>query len=82
MPFLYEQPERFKTERVRAGDFSTQQCRLRLTLDEPADYEVISAALSAAGEDTSELLLWLDANPDVAARNIDVIQRTSGSVAP
>jgi spore coat polysaccharide biosynthesis protein SpsF len=65
-PFINRQPERFNIGHLRsATDLST----LRLTVDEPADFELITLIYEALypvnpGFRTAEVLAVLDAHPD------------------
>ena len=58
------------------GDYSAP----RLTLDTPADFEVLSTFIADFRADTlalPELLALLDAHPEVLARNAEVVQKTA-----
>jgi spore coat polysaccharide biosynthesis protein SpsF len=74
-PFFWERPDRFRIKNVllpSGGDHSQTH---RFTIDYPEDYEVICAvyeALYRAGQPPAgvdEILAWVDARPDVLAKN-------------
>lgn len=74
-PYLYRAPGRFRT-RVTDPDGPALD-HLRLTVDTPEDLEVVDAVLCALGDDatTAEIAGWLDAHPEIAAKNSGITQK-------
>jgi len=76
-PFMYRHPERFRLENFAAVH---DRSRYRLTLDTPADWEVIEKLVRALGGGSriipaAEVIDYLDRHPDVANLNAGVEQR-------
>jgi spore coat polysaccharide biosynthesis protein SpsF len=74
-PFLWERPERFRVSNVRwetGHDFSMSH---RLTVDYPADYELVAAVYEELWSPArpvfplADVLRLLDARPDIFAKN-------------
>lgn len=80
---IKEHPEEFHIEPFEVGkemDPGLYRPDFRLTLDEPADYEVLKAiyeALYREGEPVgvAEALRFLEAHPEIAAKNAQVMQK-------
>ena len=80
-PYFYREPGRF---RVAVSDPPGPDLgHLRLTVDTPADLELVDAVVSALGPDAStvEIAAWLAAHPEVAAGNAGVKQKSIDSDA-
>lgn len=74
-PYLYRVPGRFRT--LVSDPTGPARDHLRLTVDTPEDLEVVDAVLRALGDDatTAAIADWLDAHPEIAARNASVVQK-------
>lgn len=74
-PYIWKHPELFKLAEVRnERDLS----HVRLTLDEPADYEVLKAIVSEVRPHTmNSIVAYLGSHPEVIARNSSIV-RDSG----
>ena len=76
-PFIKRHPERFAAAGVAAT--GADRSELRWTVDVPADLEMMRQIYAGAGDvSSSEVLVWLDAHPEVADLNRDVAQRKVG----
>ncbi|WP_146155839.1 cytidylyltransferase domain-containing protein [Enhygromyxa salina] len=78
-PYFYREPGRF---RVAVSDPPGADLgHLRLTVDTPADLEVVDAIVRALGPDasTAAIAAWLAAHPKVAQRNAEVRQKSIDS---
>lgn len=77
-PFLYRQPDRFRLGHVPSPEPLSHH---RWTLDEPADFELLSAVLTALYPTTPnfgfrDVLTLLADHPDLSRLNADVAQKT------
>jgi spore coat polysaccharide biosynthesis protein SpsF len=74
-PYLYRTPERFRA--LVTAPPGPSRAHLRLTVDTPEDLEVVDAVLCALGDDatTDAIVAWLDAHPEVAAKNAGIAQK-------
>lgn len=75
-PYLYRVPGRFRT---RVSDPPGPRLdHLRLTVDTPQDLALIDAIVQALGPDATlaEIASWLDAHPEVAQLNAQVVQKS------
>ena len=77
--FIYRHPEIYSLHGVEAPP---EECRptLRLTLDTPADLQVIRSLFAALRSDdprfpVARMIAWLDAHPDIARLNESVKHR-------
>lgn len=80
-PYFYRTPGRF---RIAVSDPPGPDLgHLRLTVDTPADLELVDAVVRALGPDatTEAIATWLAAHPEVAAMNASVEQKTIESDA-
>lgn len=78
-PYIYRNPERYPQINVAAPPDETRP-GLRLTLDTPEDLIVLCAIFEALGTDPADfslrdVLVFLDANPQIAAVNANVVHR-------
>ena len=78
--FIYRRPKQFALAAVAAPAWARRP-DLRFTLDEPADYEVISAVVEGLNATpdalpASEVIAFLDRHPEIAALNKSVHHRT------
>ncbi|PRQ08740.1 3-deoxy-manno-octulosonate cytidylyltransferase [Enhygromyxa salina] len=74
-PYFYREPGRFVT--AVSDPPGPDLGHLRLTVDTPADLELVDAVVRALGDDasTQAIASWLAAHPEVAALNADVRQK-------
>ena len=77
--YIYRHPERYRLLDLPAPPELTRP-ELRLTLDTPEDLEVIRAVFAALRPhrtdfSLAEMLAFLDAHPEIAARNAAVVHR-------
>lgn len=74
-PYLYRVPGRFRA--CVTAPPGPSRAHLRLTVDTPEDLEVVDAVLRALGDDasTDAIVDWLEAHPDIAAKNAGVVQK-------
>jgi spore coat polysaccharide biosynthesis protein SpsF len=77
-PYLYDTPGRF---RVLLVDYPRDLSRWRITVDTPADLAVVQPTLEALDGRPDAFSLqaaldFLEAHPDIAARNADVAQKS------
>ena len=78
--FIYRRPDRFTLAAVPAPEWARRP-ELRFTLDEPADFELISRVADGLGATPtslvgSDVVAFLDRHPDVAGLNRTVQHRT------
>lgn len=75
-PYLYQHPELFRLRNVEAPDWAVWP-ELRLTLDEPADLEMMRELMRVVPPDAGlrDVLGALRAHPEIVARNSDVSHR-------
>jgi len=72
MTLMLRRPDRFKVRKVEAPVPELRRPEVRLTVDTPEDFSVVSAIYEAfTGEPPPliDILAWLDAHPEIAARN-------------
>jgi spore coat polysaccharide biosynthesis protein SpsF len=71
-PFIWNHPERFRVvEYKNSRDLSA----VRLTIDEPADYEVIKDIIANVPELSMQAVVaYLEKNPEAAAKNNSIIR--------
>lgn len=74
--YLYRVPGRFRV--LRTPYPVPERSRFRLTVDTPADLELVRAVLTALGPDAelAEIAEYLAAHPEVAGLNAGVVQRS------
>jgi spore coat polysaccharide biosynthesis protein SpsF len=77
--YIYRHPERYRLLDLPAPP-ELSRPELRLTLDTPEDLEVIRAVFAAlrprrADFSLAEMLAFLDAHPEIAARNAAIVHR-------
>jgi len=75
---MIKRPDHFKVLCVEAIDKATKRPELRLTIDTPQDYEVVSnlfEAFDGAPETLEEAIAWLDSNPGVRELNAAIEPR-------
>jgi len=78
MTLMIKRPDHFKVLCVEAIDKATKRPELRLTIDTPQDYEVVSnlfEAFDGAPETLEEAIAWLDSNPGVRELNAAIEPR-------
>lgn len=78
-PFLYTRPDRFKLVNMQAPQ-ELRRPDYRITVDEPVDMAMVRALVAGIGGDPiglslSEIVTFLDTNPDIAAMNGGVYQK-------
>jgi len=75
-PYLYQHPELFRLRNAKAPGWAVWP-QLRLTLDEPADLEIIRAVVAALGPDAGlgEIVAFLRRSPELVALNSGVPHR-------
>ncbi|MBN1461954.1 MAG: glycosyltransferase family protein [Armatimonadetes bacterium] len=75
-PYLYQHPELFRLRNLEAPGWAKWP-ELRLTLDEPADLQLIRAVVDAVGVDAplASITAFLRKHPQVAALNSGVAHR-------
>ena len=75
-PFLYQHPELFRLRNVEAPAWARWP-ELRLTLDEPADLEMLRAVVARAPEQSGlrDVLGVIESEPALAAMNSEVPHR-------
>lgn len=68
LPYVWKQPERFGVKRL---EYARDCSKLRLTLDEPADRELIDRLFAALGDEFTleRALAWLAKHPKIARLN-------------
>lgn len=78
-PFVYSHPDRFTLRNVEAPDWATRP-EYRLTLDEPADLELLRTIYARLGDAPSlhDVIEMLDSAPELASVNRDVVHRHTG----
>lgn len=77
MTFMIRRPDHFRTRLVETPWPATRRPDMRLTLDTPEDYAVLSAiyeAFDGHPPGLEHLIGWLNAHPDVQALNANVVQ--------
>jgi len=81
-PYLYQHPELFRLRSVEAPDWARRP-QLRLTLDEPADLEMLQALLGVVDWDASieEILGALAVHPEIERLNAAVPHRHTAKPA-
>lgn len=74
-PYLYRVPGRFRV--LRTAYPQPERSRYRLTVDTPEDLQLIRTLLGALGPDVglAEVARYLDAHPELAAVNANIVQR-------
>lgn len=73
--YVYSHPQGFRIAEVR---YSPSTAHLRLTLDTPADLELIRAVVEWTGDvpgDLWRITRWLEAHPDVQVLNAHIEQK-------
>lgn len=75
-PYLYQHPEVFRLRNVEAPEWARWP-ELRLTLDEPADLEMLRAVAEVVGEraELKRLIETLRLHPDIVALSAQVAHR-------
>jgi spore coat polysaccharide biosynthesis protein SpsF len=78
-PYLYREPGRYRT--AVSDPPGWELGHLRLTVDTPADLELVDAVVRALGPDASTEAIagWLALHPEVARLNVDVKQKSLAS---
>lgn len=78
-PYLYREPGRYRT--AVSDPPGLELGHLRLTVDTPADLELVDAVVRALGPDasTEAIAKYLAAHPEVARLNADVKQKSLDS---
>jgi spore coat polysaccharide biosynthesis protein SpsF len=78
-PYLYREPSRYRT--AVSDPPGLELGHLRLTVDTPADLELVDAVVRALGPDasTEAIAAYLAAHPEVARLNADVKQKSLAS---
>jgi len=75
MTLMIRRPDRFRVHPVETPWSATRRPELRLTLDTPEDYEVLSAiykAYSGTPPDLEQVITWLDEHPAVRELNAHI----------
>ncbi|MBO6899849.1 MAG: glycosyltransferase family protein [Rhizobiaceae bacterium] len=77
MPFLHRQPGRFRLGNLLNS--GTDLSAMRWTVDEPADFEMVKSVYEALYPskpdfDMSDVLAFLDANPEIAGLNSGLVR--------
>jgi len=84
MTYMLKRPDHFRVAPVSAYSSAVQRPELRLTIDTPEDYQVVSSVFSAFGgtpPGLSSIIEWLDTNPEIKAINRDITPiETDGSI--
>ncbi len=75
--YMYKHPEEFKIGYVKGSDFYCKD--YRLCVDTPQDYQLVQAIYDNFNDEyvtSKEIVRFLDENPQIAAINNDIIQKT------
>jgi len=85
-PFIYTRPDRYQLRFVEAP-VNLRRPGYRITIDEQADWDMVNKMLDGIGIDPvkiqlTDIIKFLDANPDVALINQHVSQKSFKEVSP